>query len=85
MRHVPHRLFLWVVDGLVCIDQFIGWWLRGWGYVWFNTERPNPDETISSWVGRNAVAGHMWALIAEVIIDTIFFWNPDHCRKAVGH
>lgn len=46
----------------------------------------NPDETISSRVGRHAVAGKRWALACEWIIDRLFFaltgeWN--HCRANI--
>lgn len=40
------------------------------------------DETISSRVGRNAVAGKWWALILERVIDA--FLGKGHCRKAIG-
>lgn len=40
------------------------------------------DETISSRVGRHAIAGKCWALAAEVFIDSIF--GKDHCRQAIG-
>ena len=47
----------------------------------------DPDETISSRVGRNAVAGKWWALIAERVIDFIawrVFGQYDHCRRSIG-
>jgi hypothetical protein len=68
---------------LICLDQFCGCWLRGWDYVWFGGECPNADETISSWVGRNAVEGEPWALVAERFIDALF--GSGHCRRNIGH
>ena len=40
------------------------------------------DETISSRVGRNAIAGKLWALVLERLIDAIL--GKGHCRDAVG-
>lgn len=42
----------------------------------------HPDETISSRVGRNAVAGKWWALVLEKIIDAWF--GKGHCRDSIG-
>lgn len=44
----------------------------------------DPDETISSRVGRNAVAGRRWALILEKLIDAIPCFGKGHCRRAIG-
>lgn len=43
----------------------------------------NPDETISSRVGRNALAGKKWALIAEKVINALFWFQPNHCRSHI--
>lgn len=46
----------------------------------------NPDETISSAVGRKAAAGRRWALIAEHILDWIFWkltGERGHCRANI--
>jgi hypothetical protein len=43
----------------------------------------DPDETISSRVGRGAVAGKRWALMLEPIINWIM-GSPTHCRDAIG-
>lgn len=48
---------------------------------------PDRDETLSSRVGRAAVAGKRWALIAERVIDTVFLIlgdGPGHCRRNIG-
>lgn len=55
----------------------------GAGLWWVLTGRgsaPNPDEPLSSRVGRNAIAGKKWALFAEKVIDDIF--GKDHCRNS---
>jgi hypothetical protein len=46
----------------------------------------NPDETISSAVGRKAIEGRKWALIAECIIDWLFLrltGDAGHCRASI--
>ncbi len=45
----------------------------------------NPDETISSAVGRRAVRGVRWALHAERAINALFsaLGEPDHCRRSI--
>lgn len=42
-----------------------------------------PDSTISARVGYNAIAGKTWALVAEKVINVLFFWRPNHCREAI--
>lgn len=65
-------------------DQLAAVWLRGWAYVWFGIgELPSADETISAWVGRNAIAGNRHALIAEKVIDFLMT-QKGHCRRAVA-
>lgn len=76
------RLFQWFEVMFVAVDQLFATWVRGWVFVWLNGDKPNPDETLSSWVGRNAVEGHRAALIAEATID--FFLGQGHCRLAIG-
>lgn len=46
----------------------------------------NPDETISSAVGRKAMQGRRWAQAAESIIDWLFLrltGEPGHCRANI--
>jgi hypothetical protein len=60
---------------LVAIDQLGNAWLGG-----------NPDETISSRVGRAAIAGRRWALVLERVIDWLFLHLcglPQHCRSSI--
>lgn len=48
---------------------------------------PDRDETLSSRVGRAAMAGKRWALIAERVIDALFLIlgdGPGHCRRNIG-
>jgi hypothetical protein len=76
------RLFQWFEVMFQALDQLAACWLRGWLYVWLNRDRPNPDETISSWIGRSAEAGYRAGLIAEKVVD--FFLGAGHCRLAIG-
>lgn len=78
------RLGSWVFQMLLAIDQLAYVWIAGWLYVWVGDRNcPNADETISSCVGRNAMAGKKWALIAEKVINALFWFAPDHCRRAI--
>ena len=61
---------------LLALDQLLNVLLGG----------NNEDETISSAVGRKAMAGKRWALIAERIINWIFERlgdGPNHCRRNI--
>jgi hypothetical protein len=70
----------------VAIDQLLGTIIVGLLYLLALAPAPNPDETISSIVGRNAVAGKRWALIAERVIDRLFWLlgdGPNHCARSI--
>lgn len=44
------------------------------------------DETISSRVGKAALAGRRWALLMERVIDWLFLQvtgERDHCRASI--
>lgn len=72
---------------LVSIDQLAQVVLVGVAYLLHLTEVcPSADETISSYVGRGAIDGRRWALIAERVIDRLFVLlgeAPGHCRRNV--
>ena len=56
---------------------------RAWNAMFGGSDR----ETISSSVGRKAVAGIWWALVAEKVINLIFFLylgQRNHCRESIG-
>lgn len=57
---------------LISIDQFANVLLGG-----------DEDHTISGRVGYAAIQGKRWALIMEKIINTLFFFQEDHCRKSI--
>jgi hypothetical protein len=79
---IAHRMFGWLGVMFFAFDQLFACWFRGFVYVWFNGEKPSPDETLSSWVGRGALAGGRGFRIAEKLID--FFLGKGHCRTAIG-
>ncbi len=68
----------YLLNALIALDQFFNVLLGG----------NNPDETISSAVGRRAVRGVKWALMAEKVIDALFVAlgdGPGHCRRNIGN
>lgn len=78
------RLLAWTGRMLVCADQLLACWLRGWFYVWLGRgELPSADETLSAFVGRHAIAGKRWALVAERVIDAVMT-QRGHCRAAIA-
>lgn len=79
---IADRFFTWAQLMLDALDQFVGCWLRGWFFVWFNAEQPNPDETISSWIGRAERDGKRWGIIAAKVID--FVMGQGHCLRSIG-
>jgi hypothetical protein len=78
---VIERLKHWLVTMLLCIDQFMQCWIRGWYYVWVGGDRPSADETISAWVGKSLRAGKRWAHYAAAAID--FLFGAGHCLRAI--
>lgn len=54
----------------IAIDQLINTICGGWA-----------DETISSVAWRKRHEGRGWAFL-RALIDTLFFWQQDHCRTA---
>lgn len=66
----------YVLNLLIAWDQWANCLLGG----------NNPDETISSAVGRKAMRGVRWALVAERVIDALFAAlgdGPGHCRRVI--
>ena len=54
----------------IAIDQLVNTICGGWA-----------DETISSVAWRKRQEGKGWAILRRVI-DTLFFWQENHCRSA---
>ena len=71
---------------LIALDQLAHVLIGGILFVLFGGACPSADETISSRVGRGAMAGERWALILEVPIDGFFVaigHPPRHCRNSI--
>lgn len=80
------RLLKWLRAWLVALDQLAYVTLAAPKYLLAGGPVPSPRETISSKVGRMAVKGKRWALIAEAVIDWMFERigsRPGHCRRAI--
>jgi len=43
----------------------------------------SPDHTISGRVGYYAIKGEKWALNSEKVINTLFWFDEDHCRSSI--
>jgi hypothetical protein len=77
---------MWIIALLISLDQFVHCLIFGPSYVFGFSARPNPDETISSRVGRAAMQGNRIACVAEYLIDGLFYllgtgWG--HCRESI--
>jgi hypothetical protein len=76
------RLKLWGVCILIALDQLFHCIIGGPKYILFGGMTPNPDETISSKVGRAALAGKRWALACQWCINLVF--GKNHCLNSIG-
>ena len=80
------RLRLWLHAFLVALDQWVYVVLAAPKYILAGGQPPNPRETISSKVGRAALAGKRWARIAEKLIDRLFVLlgeRSGHCARSI--
>lgn len=67
--------------GIALTQGIVNTTLAGlWWVITGEGREPDPDEPFSSRVGRNAIAGKRWALIAEKLIDGIL--GAGHCRAS---
>ena len=69
------KLLAWLRNVLIGLDQLGNAALRG-----------NPDETISSRVGRAELAEKSWGVVCAWIIDGLFALlgeAPGHCRREI--
>jgi hypothetical protein len=64
-------VIIWLVDGLISIDQLFNWLLLG-----------KPDETLSSRAYRAECKGKVFGKIFRPLIDKIFWFQENHCYKA---
>lgn len=79
---MARRILIWVRALLGALDQLAHVVLGGPKFILFGGPVPDRDETISSKVGRAAVKGKRWGLIAERIIDALM--GTGHCRASIG-
>lgn len=59
---------------MIALDQLL-WVLVSLGYGF-------PDETVSSAMYRYEKSEKKVGIIMRPLIDKLFFWEPQHCRKA---
>ncbi len=82
------RLTIWIGALGSAWSQF---WQTIWGGLLFLFDAapaPDPDETLSSVIGRRAGDGARWARAAALVVDVIM-WPADgfrwgHCRRAAA-
>ena len=79
---MPARFKRWLYLFAVALTQgIVNTTLAGlWWAITGKGQEPDPDEPFSSRVGRNALSGKRWALIAEKLVDGIF--GAGHCRAS---
>lgn len=63
-----------VLNWLISLDQFV------WSTITLGGS--HPDETISSAMYRYEKKGKLIGYFGRPIIDTIFFFDKQHCRKS---
>ena len=61
----------WLLNVAIAVDQLVNAALAG-----------TPDETLSSRAHRMRAKGHRWWGWTAAAIDALFFFDPNHCRKA---
>lgn len=60
---------------LIALDQFI--------YVLITLGVGKPDETMSAAAWRLEARGQWFGKLARPAIDTLFFWDKEHCFNAM--
>lgn len=58
----------WRLQVLIAYDQLVNSFFQGWA-----------DESISSRCYRRSLKGDS---LGKTIVDSIFFWEADHCQKS---
>jgi len=80
------RLIEWLHQILVSLNQLAQVIISGPKYVIYGG-RMTADETISSKVGRMSFAGKRWAIVAEWLLDRLFWLYEGerlgHCFRAI--
>ncbi len=82
------RLFAWLALMATALSQLLNVFVRGPLMVFFNDGPPDPDETLSSVLGRRAADGRRWAGVAAFVVDVIYLpvegWRLGHCARAAA-
>lgn len=63
-----------ILNILIALDQFI--------YVLVTLGNGDPDETMSAAAWRLEQAGKWQGRVFRPLIDTLFWFDPDHCKQA---
>lgn len=63
-----------VINLLVALDQLL--------FCMLTLGHSDPDETLSAAAYRLELAGRLQGRIFRPLIDTLFFFDPDHCLKS---
>ena len=61
----------WMLQVLIAVDQLVNALLGGWA-----------DETLSSRAWRMDVKRRPWGRILRPLIDTLLWFDPQHCRAS---
>jgi hypothetical protein len=82
------RLLDWLRLGGTAFSQLLHVLGRGPFFVAGRDDAPDPDETLSAFLGRRAAAGRSWALAAALVVD-VLMWGLDgfrwgHCARAAA-
>jgi hypothetical protein len=62
----------YILNILIGLDQFVNAILGGL-----------PDHTISGRVGYAAMRGNKIAILLEKLINLLFWFDKDHCRRSI--
>lgn len=65
--------YVWhyIKQNLIAVDQVVNTLIGGWA-----------DETLSSRAWRAERDGRLFGKIFRPMIDTLFFFDPEHCKGA---
>lgn len=44
-----------------------------------------PHQTLSGRIGRAATSGNKWAVLFKKVVDTLFFFDKNHCINQIRH
>lgn len=61
----------WLFNILIALDRLLNAFC--WG---------SPNETLSSRAYRMSVEGHLHWCVFAAIVDSIFFWEAEHCKTS---